>query len=129
MQKFRILIVDDDKKILDEIKSKVNTHDIYLESNPLKALEQVKQEKYDIYIIDYVMSGINGTGLLRAIKEANKDNTYIAILMTGWGTTHLFNDELRENLFKYFLEKPFYFGDPEKTINKAVTECEKGQGK
>ena len=106
-EKIRIFAVDDEEGVLSIIKKVFEKHDVTTELHPLKAVEKIKQEKFDIVIVDYQMPVMNGIELLEEIKEIYGKNHYIGILCTAYGTIHLFKDEFSKNLFSYFVEKPF----------------------
>ena len=62
--KLKILAVDDEEYVLNAIKPLCLDHDLEIETLPLKAIERINKEKFDIFIIDYQMPHINGIELL-----------------------------------------------------------------
>lgn len=106
-EKIRIFAVDDEVGVLNTIKSVFEKYDVTTEVNPLKAFETIKKEKFDIVIVDYQMPCMNGIELLEEIKEIYENDHYVGIFCTAYGTIHLFKEEFSQNLFSYFMEKPF----------------------
>ena len=97
MEKLKILVVDDEKNVLNIIKELLqDDYNITTETSSLKAAELIEQEKFDIYIIDYQMfsSELNGIELLEVIRDEYSKKEYMAILCTAAGTTYLFKQEL-----------------------------------
>ena len=59
--KSKILVIDDEQGVIDSL-------DVYLrkegyiiegETNPLKGIEKIRENHYDILILDYIMNPIN----------------------------------------------------------------------
>ncbi|MBN2440373.1 MAG: response regulator [Spirochaetales bacterium] len=107
MDKIKILAVDDEPGVLNVIKNVCRNYEIITETSALRAVERIRNEKFDIFIIDYQMPVIDGIELLEEIQEKNADSYYVSIFSTAYGTIHLFKDELCNGLFSYFIEKPF----------------------
>ena len=66
------------------------------------------------------MPGLNGIELLEEIKEVYRNEPYVGILCTAYGTMHLFKEEFRQNLFSFFIEKPFDGNCFCETVQEAV---------
>ena len=68
----KILLVDDDKFLLDiySLKFKNNGINIDTFSSSKEALAKLQSgEKYDVIILDIIMPGIDGMEMLKAIKQ------------------------------------------------------------
>ena len=70
MKQFRVLIVDDDPRILLFLKSKlkVSGYEVLTASNGLEALEQVQAQEPDLVVLDVVMPGMDGFETLKQIR-------------------------------------------------------------
>ena len=80
---FSILTVDDDAIMTSTLKSYFE-HSGYIvetENNPSAAIERVRNGKFDILLLDFLMSPICGDKVVEEIRSFNKD-IYI-ILLTG----------------------------------------------
>jgi putative nucleotidyltransferase with HDIG domain len=80
---YRIIVVDDDPGIVRSVgillkKSGYNFDGV---TNPLEAVEKIKNGHYDMLILDYIMQPTNGDKVVENIREFNTD-LYI-LLLTG----------------------------------------------
>lgn len=81
---FKIVIVDDDPGILDSLSSVLNRQGYETKkfTNPLDAIEGVKNEHFDLMVLDFLMSPIHGDEVVQEIRKFNSD-LYI-LLLTGY---------------------------------------------
>src|SRR2546423_12578461 len=70
--KAQLLIVDDDANTLASLARafRLAGHEATVCDNPVRALELVKAEKFDLIFSDVVMPGMDGLTLLENIKTA-----------------------------------------------------------
>ena len=70
MKKFRVLVVDDDPRILKflEIRLKASGYEVLTAKHGREALEQVKAEEPDLLILDVLMPGIDGFETLKQVR-------------------------------------------------------------
>ncbi|MBN2535166.1 MAG: response regulator [Spirochaetales bacterium] len=125
MDKIKILAVDDEESVINIIKNVCRNHDLTTETSSLKAVTLLKNRKFDIFIVDYQMPGMNGIELLKKIQETYNDGQFVCIFCTAYGTIHLFKEELVSGLFTYFVEKPFTVEALKEVVNKAIIELGK----
>lgn len=80
----RVLVVDDEKLIIDVIKEYLLLENIEVEeaSNGEEALNKVKQEDFDIIIMDIMMPKMDGYTACREIKKI-KDIPFIMLSARG----------------------------------------------
>jgi len=80
---YKILLVDDEQGIIDSLAVVLtkNGYDFTGISDPLEAIERVKNEHFDLLILDYLMYPIHGDKVVEKIREFNKE-LYI-LLLTG----------------------------------------------
>ena len=78
-----ILTVDDDPIITSTIKDyfERSGYEVDIENNPLNAIERVRTGKYDILLLDFLMSPICGDQVVEEIRKFNKD--LFIVLLTG----------------------------------------------
>lgn len=119
-KRIRILAVDDDVNALKVIASLFKEYDVITEANSLNAAELIRKEKFDIFIIDYQMPNLDGIELLEEINKVYRNIPYVGILCTAYGTTHIFKEEFNQNLFSFFMEKPFNIDSFINVIERAV---------
>lgn len=75
MSKAKVLLVDDEKDFLDIMSQRIEAWDysVISISDPVKAVEAVKNKKGDIVILDYMMPGMDGLTTARKIREINSE--------------------------------------------------------
>lgn len=83
VRKYRIIGVDDEEGILDSLR--VLLEDLNYEfigiTNPLEAIERVRQEHFDLMLLDFMMTPLHGDEVVEEIRKFNKE-LYI-LLLTG----------------------------------------------
>lgn len=80
---FKIIAVDDDPGILDSLSVvlKRNGYSLTTFTNPLDAIENMKNNHYDLLLLDFIMSPLHGDQVVSEIRKFDKD-LYI-LLLTG----------------------------------------------
>lgn len=80
---YKILIVDDDSGIIDSLSiiMKRNGYDFVGETNPIDAIEKVRNQHFDLLILDFLMEPIHGDRVVENIREFN--NELYILLLTG----------------------------------------------
>ena len=105
MKKAKILIVDDEEKILETMKGSLEdeNYEVLTARDGQEAIDKVRAENPDLIFLDIWLPGVDGMETLKAIKEhdANLD----VILMTGHGTMSTAIQAIKLGAFD-FLEKP-----------------------
>lgn len=77
-----ILLVDDDPDMCESLADVIDLqtgHKVEYTTSPLKALELIRANDYDIAVIDYKMPEMNGIELLRQIKTLKPDMTVMLL--------------------------------------------------
>lgn len=80
---YKIIVVDDEQGIVDSLSIflKRSGYDFTGLTNPLEAIERVRNEYFDMMILDFMMDPIHGDEVVEEIRKFNKD-LYI-LLLTG----------------------------------------------
>lgn len=121
MEKYHILIVDDDAVIREGLRRTVETHDFSAEafsSGPL-ALERMKVKTFDLVITDLKMPVMNGIEVLKVIKTLQPEVPIIMI--TGYSTVDTAVEAMKSGAFDY-IAKPF---TPEDILQKIKTALDR----
>ena len=73
MKQFRVLLVDDEPRILLFLKSrlKASRYEVLTASNGLEALEQLEAQEPDIIVLDVVMPQMDGFETLKQIRASS----------------------------------------------------------
>lgn len=80
---YKIIAVDDEEGIVDSLSIflKRSGYNFIGVTDPLEAIEKVKNEHFDLMILDFIMTPIHGDQVVEEIRKFNKD-LYI-LLLTG----------------------------------------------
>lgn len=118
MEKVKILILDDDKNMIDELCEYLLSSDFICcgTDRPSKALEILDQEHFDIVITDMLMPEMDGIKVTKAIKSKHP---YIdVIVMTGYGNITTVVKVFRAGATDFFT-KPFNLYDVKASIERT----------
>ena len=80
---YRIIAVDDEEGIVDSLSIflKRSGYDFTGVTSPIEAIERVRNEHFDLMILDFIMTPFHGDQVVEEIRKLNKD-LYI-LLLTG----------------------------------------------
>ena len=80
---YKIIVVDDDPGILDSLSIflKRSGYQFTGVTDPMEAIEKVKNEHFDLMLLDFIMTPIHGDKVVEEIRKFNKE-LYI-LLLTG----------------------------------------------
>ena len=116
----KILIIDDDKEMLQSLK-KILSHkpeyEITVTQEPRMGEELFHREKFDLVISDLMMNDLTGMDILKSIKEKNNETP--VIIISGYGTIEASVEAVKLGAFD-FIEKPFASKKLFESIDKAL---------
>ncbi len=77
----KIMMIDDDVNMMDVISDILLKygHKVFAYTEPVSAIESLKESHYDILIVNYLMSPVNGDRIVELVREFNKD-IYIILM-------------------------------------------------
>lgn len=103
--KRKILVIDDEQGVIDSLKVYLGKEGYIIEgeTDPLLGIEKVRNNYYDILILDYIMMPINGDKVIEEIRKFNKD-IYI-IVLTGHKSVAPPIETIRRLNIQGYLEK------------------------
>ena len=116
--KIKLLLVDDEVKFLQSIAKRLalKDFDVIAASNGEEAIASVEKDLFDVAVVDFQMPGMDGSQVLKALKERHK---YLEIIMlTGHATVDSAVECTKLGAFKY-LEKPYAFEKLVEVIQEA----------
>jgi len=116
--KIKLLLVDDEVKFLQSIAKRLalKDFDVIAASNGEKAIASAEKDLFDVAVVDFQMPGMDGSQVLKALKERHK---YLEIIMlTGHATVDSAVECTKLGAFKY-LEKPYAFEKLVEVIQEA----------
>lgn len=119
MQKKRVLVIDDERIVLDSITKilKEEKFEVDVTLSGRQGLEWVIAKDYDIVLTDLRMPDIGGMRVLRDVKRAKP--ALPVVMITGFGNVKSAVQAMKLGAAEY-LEKPFAPDDLVKVIQKAL---------
>ncbi len=114
-----VLIVDDEKLILDMIKIELEKygHNVTTTASSKEAIKLLELYDFNLALIDLMMPHITGLELLQLIKEKNPDIQ--VIMITAHGSIETAVKAMKLGAFDY-ITKPFSIDEFIITVNKAL---------
>lgn len=114
----KILIVDDDRKLLSVLKTILagEKDDVTLCYNGKNAIDMCRNSKFDLIITDLMMPGANGMEVLKESRKIDPDS--LVILMTGFASLETAVQAIREGAYDY-ITKPFKLDEMKIIVNNA----------
>lgn len=106
MDRFRALVVDDEPSVCEAVKAILETEkiDVFTTTSSRAAVEDIKQNHYDLIISDLKMPEMSGLDLYDNIRDVS-DNS-IFIIITAYGTIPSAVDAIKKGIYDY-IPKPF----------------------
>jgi DNA-binding NtrC family response regulator len=106
MSVIRVLLVDDEEELVATIQERLEMRGIEAEAETSghKALERIRESRFDIVVVDLKMPGLDGTEIIDRMLGHQPDVQ--VILITGHGSGHGELQELADRGYRVLL-KPF----------------------
>ena len=114
-----ILVADDERHLRQALFTALTRlgHAVEMAENGREALDKFQSRRFDLVICDLGTSGLDGLGVLRAVKQ--RDPGLPVILMTAHGSVEAAVEAMREGAHDFIL-KPFPAGVIEEAVNRAL---------
>jgi DNA-binding NtrC family response regulator len=116
--KIKLLLVDDEVKFLESIAKRLalKNFEVTSATTGKEAIASAENGLFDVAVVDFQMPGMDGTQVLKTLKEKHK---YLEIIMlTGHATIDSAVECTKLGAFKY-LEKPYDFEKLVEVIKQA----------
>ncbi|MDJ0836595.1 MAG: response regulator [Acidobacteriota bacterium] len=125
LEKFRILIVDDDRLVLDLMMHAARRHPVLQAektSDSAEAIRKIKENPpYHIILTDLSMPGYTGLDVLRAARTRSPDTR--GIIVTGFGDKESTREAIKLGVSDY-LNKPFRIEEMDLALRNAIEHFE-----
>ena len=120
VKKARLLVVDDEERILSALKSifRMRYH-VFATTDGNKALEFMKKYQMHVVISDQRMPIMPGVELLRQAREISPSS--VRILLTGYSDLASIVGSINDGEVYRFISKPWNNQDLQQTVAEAVT--------
>jgi len=117
----KVLVVDDDGAVNAMLSDVLSRHGYHTETADAgeQALAKYRRDAYDVVVSDIKMPGMDGTDLLRGIREVDEDTS--VILVTGYADLASARDAVKSGAFDYVL-KPFNLMEFVREVDDAAAE-------
>ncbi|EPZ56405.1 response regulator [[Clostridium] sordellii ATCC 9714] len=102
----KILVVEDNTKLLDSIVKELEKHfQVESTSNGEEAYYLIKQNIYDLVVLDLMLPGMDGIQILEGIRKTNED--ILVLILTAKESV---DDKVKAFMIgaNDYLTKPFY---------------------
>ena len=121
MEKNRVLLVDDEEEFVRALAKRLRTRGLEVEitGDGESAVEKVKQNGFDVVVLDLAMPGIDGLETLKRLREVNEDLQ--VVLLTGHGSIRSGVEAIKGGAVD-FLEKPAEFSELLAKIKEASAQ-------
>jgi len=121
--KANIIIVEDEeaqrlslKAILEE-----DNYSVSVAENAAVALELVRKQFFDVFLVDYKLSDMNGIDWIKQAAAVSKES--MPIVITGFGSLEIAVESMRIGAHDYMV-KPINIEDLKKNIESIIVERE-----
>ena len=116
----KIMIVDDDPRVISSVKLVLNDYDIIAYQNGAEVIQYLrKPNEISLILLDVFMQGMDGLSVLNEIRKINKN--IAVIIMTAFGSMDIALQALR-NKADDFIEKPFNVVELREKIKTLLKE-------
>ncbi len=110
----KVLIVDDNQDITGLLSKflKAKGFDNVVTNDPRDGLERIKEEKYDVVLLDISMPEFSGIDIIQTQKKEKilKDQKIVIFSATAFTTSQI-NDLLKKDGIKGCLKKPIQLNE------------------
>jgi FixJ family two-component response regulator len=119
----QVVVIDDDPSIGRLVEATLAGHDfnIRIVSDPPQVEPVLRQQRFQVVILDYVLPGLESAHVLKLVQETQPDASIIVI--TGFPSIDSALECLRAHTYDY-ITKPFQVD----LLKKTVMRCLEGRG-
>ena len=125
MKKIRVLMIDDNKQLVDMVKEYFSSHAVisldYVANDGVEGLEVINNHlgEFDLILLDLIMPKKDGVSVLEEIKD-RKEIPKI-IVLTSYNTPEIIR-KVSSMGVNYFMLKPFELPELERKILECTNE-------
>jgi DNA-binding response OmpR family regulator len=117
----RIMILDDEPDVVEALKLGMtrNGYTVDAYTDPLKAVEDFEEGKYDLVLLDIRMPHKNGFDVYRELRKVDK-NVKVCFLTAFEVYKNEFSKLFPDLDVQYFLRKPISLSELKKRIDEMI---------
>ncbi len=121
MHKKRLLVVDDEEKILPLMKACLEPeYEVILAADGVRAIQLAQELKPDGMLLDIGLPEMDGLSVLKTLKMAAQTMQIPVIMLSGRGESHALLDAQALGACDYLI-KPVKFEDVRTTVRRCVS--------
>lgn len=122
----KILLVEDEDFIRELYVRQLTKAGFLVKSavDGQSGLEMLKQESFDLLLLDIMLPGINGLQLLREFKTQNPNSKMITILLTNLGQEAVIKEGFELGAQAYLIKASY---TPDQVVNEVKNALSGGQ--
>lgn len=114
----KILIIDDEAAICSSLQFALeDEYDVKTTINPMEGLEWLKQESFDICLLDLKIGEVDGIQVLGEVKKVQPE--ILVVIMTAYGSISSSVQAIKKGAYSY-LTKPLHMEELFSLIKQAV---------
>ena len=119
----KVLVVDDDEVVRRSYQRSLQTVrcDVQAVANGEDALQAVREQNFDVLLLDLRMPGLDGMAVLKAVKQTSPSSEVIVI--TGYPTVETAKQAVQLGAYDY-LAKPVGPAEVITATNNAIAQKE-----
>lgn len=104
MESFKVLLVDDEVEFLDTLVKRLTKRGLQIEKakSGEEALARLKQQRFDVAVVDVRMPGLDGIQTLRELKK--NDPLMEVIMLTGHASVEVAIQGMEIGAFDYLMK-------------------------
>jgi DNA-binding NtrC family response regulator len=121
-QDIEVMVLDDESIVCERLQNYLEKKGMSVETftESRKALDRLKEKKFDVVVTDMKMEGPTGMDVLLTIKQLEYDSE--VIIITGYGTYETMREAEAVGVFEY-IGKPFKMSDMHNLVKKAAKKA------
>ena len=119
-----VLIVDDEQQTIEVFQAALSAlgYQVTVADNGKNALEKVKNQKFDIIILDQMMPDMSGNDVIQILKQDEATKNIPVVILTNYGEVGLVKDAIAAGASDYILKYQMTPDDLAEKIKKLVGE-------
>jgi len=123
-----ICILDDEPIVGDRLKPELEDdgYEVEVFTDSAVAIERMKERRFDVFVTDLKMEGVDGMGVLERVKDHCPGAE--VIIITGYATIETARESFVRGAYD-FIAKPFRIGEIRDTVKKACRRVRRNANK
>ncbi len=101
-----VLIVDDEQQTIEVFQAALSSlgYQVVVADNGKNALERIKNQKFDIIILDQMMPDMSGNDVIQILKQDEATKNIPVVILTNYGEVGLVKDAIAAGAADYILK-------------------------